>query len=102
MKWETRLKWAAIRRRFTEADKGAALDWPSCAVGEAFQQLNGEVGEEYLVCDDKGWWLKRNYPVLYTLGNDFGCAVDGDQPGRARNIHRKIQRFIKSVFGFTV
>ena len=99
MQWAKRLKRAVKSRGFTVEDKEAAGSWPTCAVGEGFELLNGEIDRIYRdETTDSEVWLRLHYPLLHQLGFDFNDAVFNDEAGKARRLHRCIQRVFREVF----
>ena len=99
MQWAKRLKRAAKSRGFTVEDKEAAGSWPTCAVGEGFDLLNGEIDRIYRdETTDTEVWLRLHYPLLHQLGSNFTQAVLDGEVGKAKRLHRRIQRAFREVF----
>jgi len=85
--WERRIDAAEKRGRFTDADH-AATAWDSCAVAEQRKAHPDVVVTQ---------WDEPLDEPLYHLGYAFARAVRGDDPMKARQVLKKIDRRVQTL-----
>ena len=78
LSWAARLKEPDISKYYDDA-----RDWPRCAVGEALGTVD--------ILDG----LHRDHKELTLYGVCFMIAVGENDINTARNLHRKINRYIE-------
>ena len=92
--WPTILREARARGHFTAAEKRAARDWVSCAVGEArFKQPTAILVE--------GHYSRPQDSTLLDLGMEFNHYVRDDTIALAETIYELIQRRVAELTAWT-
>ncbi len=88
-KWERRLNAAEKRGKFTLYERELSNEWGTCAIGETYDVVDGELEEEY---ENANRWVEYDEKAE-RLGMQFMEAIEDQDVKNARETFNEIKKY---------